>query len=268
MQHSIALDTVRQVQNLRLATPAGQIRFRIGRPLAQSGLAPLVVLHGISRNSRALFELFLPEATRQGRTLVVPHFSRKHWPSFQRPSHKARPDQALMEILRYLETGYAEFSGTLDLFGHSGGAQLAHRFAMLYPHRIGRLNIAAAGWYCLPNRSMPYPYGLGHDPSGHSKVWARRNEAMLDRFLALPISVFVGTADTVCDASLRSTPLLDDIQGRTRLERAAHYVATVKKAAHARSITPNVELTELQGCAHNVVQAINECRLAQTVANG
>ena len=95
----------------------------------------MVVLHGISRNAGTLARLFAPEAERTGRTLIVPHFPAGHWPDFQRPSKAARPDQALLALLdRWREC--PDIPGPVDIFGHSGGAQLAHRLAMLYPHRV------------------------------------------------------------------------------------------------------------------------------------
>lgn len=33
-------------------------------------------------------------------------------------------------------------------------------FAMLYPQMVVRLNVAAAGWYCMPDARAIHPYGL------------------------------------------------------------------------------------------------------------
>lgn len=249
----------------RVASPSGTLLARVITPTGLSGLPPLVVLHGISRNAGELVDLFTPEAEKSGRIVVVPHFSEKRWPHFQRPCRAARPDQALLALLSHLAMVDPAFSGPVDLFGHSGGAQLAHRFAMLYPHKVERLNLAAAGWYCLPDTSMTYPYGLGADTTPGSLSWARRHEQALAAFLRLPVQVFVGTEDVMRDEALRKTPRLDRIQGLTRIARAQTYVDRFRAAAMAHSITPDIALTRLPGVAHDVVQAIRHAGLAAKV---
>lgn len=253
------------ILTIRVASPSGILPARVIQPGTPSDLPPLVVLHGISRNASELVELFQPEALRSGRKIVVPHFSADRWPCFQRPGRTARPDQALLALLAHLAILDPAFSGPVDLFGHSGGAQLAHRFAMLYPHRVGRLNLAAAGWYCLPDTSMAYPYGLGADATPGSLSWARRHGHALPAFLRLGVRVFVGTQDTGCDETLRQSPELDRIQGANRIIRAQTYVERFRAAAKGRGIAPNITLTRLAGVSHDVAQAIRQANLARLV---
>jgi hypothetical protein len=139
---------------------------------------------------------------------------------------------------------------------------------MLFPQKVGRLNLAAAGWYCLPDTSMPHPYGLGADTTPDSLTWARRHGQMLPQYLRLAVRVFVGTADTVRDDSLRQMAALDRIQGPTRLARAETYVARFRAAAHAQGIVPDISLTHLPGVTHDVAQAIQTAGLARLVADG
>jgi pimeloyl-ACP methyl ester carboxylesterase len=256
-----------KTSELRLATASGLLSARILDPRAVSDLPPLVVLHGISRNARELADLFLPEAIRTGRKIVVPHFAAEQWPAFQRPCRKARPDQALLALLFRLAELDPVFAGRVDLFGHSGGAQLAHRFAMLFPQKVARLNLAAAGWYCLPDTSMAYPYGLGADSTPDSLTWARRHGQMLPQYLRLPVRVFVGTADTDRDVNLRQMPALDRIQGATRLARAETFVTHFRAAAHAQGIVPDISLTHLPGVTHDVAHAIRSGGLARLVTD-
>ncbi|MCF3975085.1 alpha/beta hydrolase [Paracoccus salsus] len=249
----------------RVASQSGSLRARVITPPMMSDLPPLVVLHGISRNADELVELFRPEAERTGRRIVVPHFSEKKWLNFQRPSRSARPDRALLALLSHLAILDPAFAGPVDLFGHSGGAQLAHRFAMLYPHKVGRLNLVAAGWYCLPDTSMAYPYGLGTDATPGSHTWARRHDHNMPAFLRLSVRVFVGTEDTLRDASLRQNPGLDRIQGRTRIARAETYVERFRLAARAKGILPDINLMRMPGVTHDVAKAITQARLARLV---
>lgn len=249
----------------RVASASGAVLARVIDPANRSGLPPLMVLHGISRNADDLVALFRPEAERTGRKIVVPHFTREVWPHFQRPAKAALPDQALLALLAHLALIDPSFAGPINLFGHSGGAQLAHRFAMLYPNRLGRLHLAAAGWYCLPDTSMAYPYGLGADETPGSLTWARRHQDGLASYLRLPVSVYVGTRDTRHDAALRQTEALDRQQGTTRLARAETYVERFRAAARTRGIHPDITLTRLAGVSHDVVQAIQSADLAHLV---
>lgn len=244
---------------------AGRLSALIIQPDWRSAAPPLIAIHGISRNSDVLAQLFAPYAHFTGRPAIVPHFHERDWPTFQRPCKTARPDRALLELLNQLEQQLPDLTGPVDVFGHSGGAQLAHRVAMLFPHRVSALHLAAAGWYCLPDRSMPYPYGLAVGDSATKKKWVRRKEAGLDAFLRLPLTVYVGTHDTERDMSLRQKALLDRHQGRTRLERAQHYVKAVQTAAGAAGHVSRARLIEMPGCVHDVEQAITKYGLAARV---
>jgi pimeloyl-ACP methyl ester carboxylesterase len=248
-----------------VASPARSLAARVIRPADLSGLPPLVVLHGISRNADELVDLFLPEAERSGRVVIVPHFSEKRWRHFQRPCRAARPDHALLALLMHLAVIDPVLATRVDLFGHSGGAQLAHRFAMLYPHKVERLHLAAAGWYCLPDTSMAYPYGLGHPATPESASWTRRYDQVLHAYLRLSVRVYVGTADDQRDKALRQTPDLDRIQGHTRIARAETYVNSFRAAAQVRGIVPAITLTRLPDVGHDVGQAIRRGDLAARV---
>ena len=261
----LQLDFKTMITSHAVGSSAGSLTTRVIRPAGLSGLPPLVVLHGISRNADELVALFRPEAERSGRIVIVPHFERATWPHFQRPSRAARPDLALLALLAHLAAIDPLLAGQVDLFGHSGGAQLAHRFAMLYPHKLGRLHLAAAGWYCLPDSSMAYPYGLGVDATKVSLTWARRHQQALPAFLHLSVRVYVGTADDQRDDALRQSPQLDCGQGPTRIARAETYVARFRAAAEACGAMPDITLTRLPGVAHDVAQAIRHGSLATFV---
>ncbi|PTQ74605.1 alpha/beta fold hydrolase [Celeribacter persicus] len=262
---SASIFQIGQTSSFTCTSPAGRLSARIIVPAQTSGEAPLLVLHGISRNARELTELFRPEAERTGRMIIVPHFSERDWPVFQRPTRKARPDQALLALLTAFEAAFPDQAGPVSLFGHSGGAQLAHRFAMLFPQRAADLHLAAAGWYCLPNETMAYPYGLADSASPRDLFWARRHGAGLRRFLDRPIHIYVGSRDTARDETLRQTPELDRLQGHTRLARARTYVQALRMAAAAEGCPPRIALRELPGCAHDVAWAIRRAGLARMV---
>jgi len=211
--------------------------------------APLVAIHGLHRRAKSQARLLAPYAATAGQTVVAPRFGRNEWPLYQQATRKGRADLALLSLLDDLRMVGACRSDQIELCGYSGGAQFAHRFAMLYPHRVLRLTLIAAGWYTFPDTS-PFPYGLGA-PTSHSSGWCLNDVEDLQPFLRLPIRVLVGTEDNVVDENTRSGVSIDAQQGITRRERATRWVAAIRDAAHRCGVTPNITLTELKGCGHD-----------------
>lgn len=250
------------ILNMETCSTAGRLSSRVLRPTGRVQAPALVVLHGIARNAQELTRLLKPYAEQWGRTIIIPHFNERAWPSFQRPCNVARPDLALLALLDRVTAELPDLVGPVELFGHSGGAQLAHRVAMLFPHRIARLYVAAAGWYCLPDYSMPYPYALGAGTTTQSAKWTRRKAAALKEFLRIPVRVYVGSEDVQRDDALRKTPELDKQQGRNRRTRAHTYTRALNQAAATHGLVPQAKLIELPGCDHDVVQAITKNQLA------
>jgi pimeloyl-ACP methyl ester carboxylesterase len=265
MKHCVIEFTNTEPQKITSCSAAGRLSARVIRSSRRASAPPLVVLHGISRNAGTLARLFAPEAEGKGRTIIVPHFPSQTWPNFQRPSKTARPDRALLALLNKVMTEMPDLAGPVDLFGHSGGAQLAHRVAMIYPHRVAALHLAAAGWYCLPNDTMPSPYGLAPGKDSFTALWARRNATGLRDFLGLPTCVYVGTEDVTRDDALRKTCALDTKQGPNRRARARTYVRALNSAAEEAGLQPRARLIELTDCDHDVARAITQNNLASRV---
>jgi len=216
-----------------------------------SSRPPLLALHGISRRADVVGRTFAKICAARGQTLIVPRFSRKHWPRFQRIG-AARPDKALLALLHLLqEMGVAQ-TRQVVLFGYSGGAQLAHRFAMLYPQRIAELHVAAAGWYCLPDPTVPFPMGLGTGERAPKCNVPALAQVQLRAFLDLKLRIYVGAEDDQRDAALRKSPALDALQGPHRLARARCFSRSFDGAARASGLSPDVRFRTLPGSAHSL----------------
>lgn len=240
--------TVHRV-SVRMGTRRLSARVHIPARVTK-GMPPLLALHGISRDAAAIAHEFAGPCAGRGQVLIAPVFSKKSWPHFQKIGG-VRPDKALLALLSLVQDmGLAE-TGRFALFGYSGGAQLAHRFAMLYPQRIAALHLAAAGWYCLPERATPYPMGIGPSDTALKVDVPSMAHGQLQDYLRLPLNIYVGAEDTDRDAALRKEATLDDTQGRHRLARARRYASAFRAAAEARSIEPTVSMTELPGCGHS-----------------
>lgn len=213
-------------------------------------MPPLLALHGISRDTDAIMQNFGRPCARSGRVLIVPSFSEADWRHFQTIGSN-RPDRALLALLDQVQALGLAQTDRVALFGYSGGAQLAHRFAMIYPQRVAALHVASAGWYCMPDHGLPFPMGLGQAETKQKFDAAALARGQLPVFLRLPIHVYVGSDDTDRDQALRKHPLIETAQGTHRLARGRRYAAALQEAAQARSLTSRTTFTELPDCAHS-----------------
>lgn len=249
--------SVEQDRNLpaRILCPSGPLRNR-----------PLIALHGISRDAQKIAAYFAPEAESAGRIIIIPRFSRSAWPVFQRINNRHRADRALLALISDLRMRGVIDTGPVDLFGYSGGAQLAHRFTMLHPEHVADLHLGAAGWFTLPDTSLPYPIGLGPSARGDDR-WGRRMKSALTAYLNRRITLYVGTEDNDPDEpALRRDPDLDVAQGQTRLERARRYADLIRDLQAEHDLPETCGLRELPGCFHDFEDCAHNGGLARLVA--
>lgn len=242
----------------------GGLACWLGLPNIESVEAPpLVAIHGVRRGARAQAELLAERAASLGRTVIAPIFDVDNWPHYQQVVRKQRADLALISLMTELRRAGIWGTRTFDLAGYSGGAQYAHRFAMLYPCLLSRLTVASAGWYTFPD-STPFPYGLGAS-NELADDRGPQFTARLDQFLRLPIQVCVGAKDNVPDRNTRSGRKIDRQQGKDRLTRAKRWVASLSQAASKRGIAPCVTLSILPGCGHNFRLCVQQGELDRLV---
>jgi pimeloyl-ACP methyl ester carboxylesterase len=243
--------------------PSGVLEATISVPSVQSSLPPLLALHGISRNAREVDDIFAEAANASGRVVITPNFAADTWPVFQRVTRRIRPDRALLNLLGTLRSLSPTFAVPFDLFGFSGGAQLAHRFAMLYPELIGDIHLGAAGWYTAPDLSGAYPYGI--DDTDNQQPWGRRMRSGLPAFLSRNITVYVGDQDIERDKALRCNTQLDHQQGRNRVERARNYIGRINAQQADLALPVTGRLRMLPGCGHSFTECVQRGALADLV---
>jgi pimeloyl-ACP methyl ester carboxylesterase len=224
--------------------------------------APMfVAVHGLSRNAAVQASRFAPFAEAAGAVLVAPTFAADRFPDYQRlgrAGRGARADEALQSIVVEAAWLTGASSSQIHLFGHSGGAQFAHQYAMVYPDRVARAVVASAGWYTFPTTRRRFPYGIR--PS------ADLPGVRLDpeRFLRVPITVLVGENDGT-DENLRHTERLDAEQGPTRVARARNWVAAMQEAAATYRVPVLVRLEQLTGDDHSFEQLMKSRGLGELV---
>ena len=239
----------------------GHQRYFLYRPARACGNAPLLVsVHGISRNARAHATCLARVAEQHGVVVVAPLFTSKRFHDYQRMGHSRRgerPDRALNEIVAEVGRLSGADARRFFLFGYSGGAQFAHRYAMAYPQRIAGLALGSAGWYTFPDPEKRYPWGM------RASVGLPDLFFDLDRFLELRIHLFVGGLDTLRGPDLNRCKRIDRQQGATRLERAARWAAALRRAALLAGKSAEVSLCTLPRSGHCFEENVARDRLDQ-----
>lgn len=228
---------------------------------ARPGQAVLVAVHGISRNAAEIAMRFAAHPAFAQLTIIAPLFSKEGFGQYQqlaiRKPGQTRADDALNTLLDRLAPELGCDTARFRLFGFSGGAQMAHRYALFHPQRVERLCVVSAGWYCMPNTSLPWPYGIGNG----------QGAAMFGPgFLDIPTTVVVGSRDTRVDDSVRQDPEILEHQGRNRLRRARCFVRAIQTYAESLGKPARHKLLTLHDMSHDFTQCVNESDLVEIVA--
>ena len=237
-------------------------KFFLYRPSTEIPGAPLVVsVHGIARNAPAHAYRLMDEAERYGLVVAAPLFGKAEYGQYQQledAKSGARSDEALFDILEAAARVSRADTSRILLFGYSGGAQFAHRFAMAYPDRVISAALVGAGWYTFPTDEAPYPYGV--DTRFRSKL--RFDAAAM---ASVRYHVMVGELDTLRDASLRYTKRLNAMQGHTRVERASRWVAAMTQLALQAQADAPASALMLPGVGHSFADSADKASLAQHI---
>lgn len=163
----------------------------------------LVVFHGVMRNAEQYLGFAITIADRFGMLLVAPELGESAFPEeewYQRggvlsAEGAARPKEKWMfnvvgAIVADVRAREGKPALPYFLIGHSAGAQFLVRLAAFQPGEARRIVAGNAGSLLFPSTDHRFGYGLGGLPS------ELRDETMLRRYLAAPLTLFLGTADT------------------------------------------------------------------------
>lgn len=212
----------------------------------------IVAVHGISRQYGLHLDTYIQLAEKFGYWLMVPEFESEHFPRYQQLAKdpvSPRADLALNTVLLVFKGQLGVPELKLHLCGFSGGAQFAHRYALLYPHQLASLVLCSAGWYTFPDGSANYPYGLANWPE-----WLGENR--MKEMLSLPQLIMVGGEDTQRDSSLRCNKKVDRQQGLNRVERAIRWREAMSKKATQLNLPQLQQFFLLPGVGHDFSECI------------
>jgi len=132
-----------------------------------------------------------------------------------------------------------------DIFGHSAGGQILHRFAILHTNSKAKRIIAAnAGSYTLPDFETKFPFGIED---------LNLSIENLKKSFAQQLTIFVGELDNENEKGgilLRSKTV--DKQGLHRLARARYFYKTAKTQATKMNCKFNWTLKVIPNVGHHM----------------
>ncbi len=129
-----------------------------------------------------------------------------------------------------------------DMFDHSAGGQILHRFVLMQPKsKANRILASNSGTYTLPDDVTKFPFGMSDIDNKQLKRSFRKN-----------LILFLGELDNEHETGgtlLRSKTV--DKQGTNRLARGGYFYNKSVKTAQQSNMTFNWELKIIPAIGHN-----------------
>ncbi|WP_211242140.1 hypothetical protein [Pontimicrobium aquaticum] len=142
-----------------------------------------------------------------------------------------------VNVLQSKQTSY-------NLFGHSAGGHILHRFVLFQEHTKAKNILASnASFYTLPNFENSFPFGLKNTPV---------NNVFLKNAFKKKLVVFLGELDNENETrgSFLESKTANQ-QGHHRLERGAYFFEQAKEMAKKLNTTFNWELKIIPEVGHD-----------------
>lgn len=214
----------------------------------------LLVFHGLGRTAAGYRDHAKPLANGLCMVVVAPLFDAARFPTwrYQRGGlvHDGKLQPAedwTVSVVPKLVAWARAREGRPDLpyalLGHSAGGQFLSRAAAFVPLVASRIVIANPSTWVLPTLDVQVPYGFGGVPQG---------EDALRRYLAAPVTVLLGGADT--GSRDLATDANAQAQGATRLARGQSAFGQAEAAARQRGWPFNWRLAIVPDVGHDATR--------------
>lgn len=172
------------------------------KPVTYHGEGFILLLHGASRTAESYRDNAVGMADDAGRLVVVPLFDQERFPEWRyqfggvfRPDGSLAPPEErtfafIPKIVSYIRAREGAPQMPYLLAGFSAGSQFVSRMTVFMDTDAERVIAMAGGSIVFPTRDMKFGLGFGGLPDELS------NDERIKRYLALPMTVYIGTADT------------------------------------------------------------------------
>lgn len=248
----------------------GQVTITVGRHHMQvftyraatnrETQGPLImVFHGHNRNADGYRDHARKIAEESGGLVVCACYDQKHFPKHaynegnvmgHQKHRKMQPRRnwtfsivpKLIDRIRAME---GRPNMPYYLLGHSAGGQFVERLMALGHVHPVRAVAANPGSHMFPTRRMQYPYGFGRLSKSLS------NDRALQHYLAAPMTIYLGTADTDPNHPDLDRSRTAETQGRHRLARGHNCYEAARRLARSKGWAFNWRLVEAPHIDHS-----------------
>ena len=196
----------------------------------------IFVIHGNSRNAEDYLSAWIPHVINKNVIVAAPQFRKIDFRYFfllemAESSGKVNSNNneyinnSISLFFNYLKSKFSLSTETYRMFGHSAGAQFAHRYMLLsMDNRISNTVIANAGWYTFITDDE-FPYGINNSP-------IKISNEQIKWFLSKKANLLIGSDDVGFQSV--NTSKGANLQGLTRVDRAANYFDSLIMSAENR----------------------------------
>ena len=238
----------------------------------------LFSFHGANRNADDYRDYWIGMADQNEFMVFAPEFSTSNYPGlgdnylmgnvfhdgdnpeeaeFNAPSHWTF--SVIEPLFDFIKSDISGEQETYNAWGHSGGAQFLHRFALFIPNsRLGIGVCSNAGWYTVPENEINFPYGIALPfLSSNQNLFdfLQNSNFELDlnyeNFFQKDLIVHLGTNDIDPNSSgLRHNDVVDNQQGLNRFVRGQYFYNISQQVSNNLNIPFNWEIHFVNGVGH------------------
>lgn len=217
----------------------------------------LMVFHGVNRNADDYRDAAMMIADQLGCVVAAPLFDKKRFPkeAYMRGNVVTKAGEVhprsewtfpmVLTIIDDLRAREGKPKWPYSCIGHSGGGQFLERLAAFQPSEAQRIVASNPGSHVFPRRDWSGGYGFGGLPEELS------NDEALKRYLAAPLTLYLGTADNDPHHPELDISEAAELQGPHRLARGRACFEEAQKLAKEHGWPFNWRKVETPGIGHD-----------------
>lgn len=215
----------------------------------------LFIVHGGARDSEKYLDIWKKFTEHKNIILVAPEFKRADYEDYEylnisddygvlNKNLNEHLHNSLSIFFSFFKSKYNLEIDTYKLYGHSGGAQFAHRLLLFSDYdNVSSAVIAGAGSYTFLNNEN-YPYGLKE--SNHL------SDKKIKRYLSQRVTFLIGNQDIKkFEPSKKNNTQGKAIQGNNRFEVGINYFNNLITVSERQKIPLRWKFQIAKGVAHD-----------------
>ena len=215
----------------------------------------LFIIHGGARDSEKYLDIWKKFTEHKNIILVAPEFKRADYEDYEylnisddygvlNKNLNEHLHNSLSIFFSFFKSKYNLEIDTYKLYGHSGGAQFAHRLLLFSDYdNVSSAVIAGAGSYTFLNNEN-YPYGLKE--SNHS------SDKKIRRYLSQRVTFLIGNQDIKkFESSKKNNIQGKAMQGNNRFEVGINYFNNLITVSERQKIPLRWKFQIAKGVAHD-----------------